>query len=62
MNHGSLECFILLQMLGQRVAVAEIMVGFKTDQGNTFILVCQVNQLLDFGFVVWQKFVFVCLE
>lgn len=28
-NNGSLERFILLQMLGQRVAMAKVMVGFE---------------------------------
>ena len=49
-------------MLGQRVAVAEIMVGFKTNQGDPLVLLRQVNQLLYLGFLLWQKFGFVCLE
>ena len=28
-NDGLLECFILLQMLGQCVAVAKMVIGFK---------------------------------
>jgi hypothetical protein len=42
--------------------MAEVMIGFKTDQCNPLVLLRQVNQLLDFGFVIWQEFVFVCLE
>jgi hypothetical protein len=42
-NDGSLEGFILLQMPGQRVTMAKIMVGFKTNQGNPLVLVGQVN-------------------
>jgi len=28
-NNGSIECFILLQMLKQSVAMAKVVVGFK---------------------------------
>ena len=49
-------------MLNQRVTMAIIMVSFKTDQGNSLVFVGQVNQLLDFSFLLWQKFGFVRLE
>ena len=49
---GSLECFILLQMLDQCMAMAKMMVGFKTDQRNAFILFGQVKQLFNFGFLL----------
>ena len=42
-NNGSLEWFVLLQMLGQCVAMAKIMVSFKTNQRNALVLVGQVN-------------------
>jgi hypothetical protein len=38
-NDGLLERFILLQMLGQGVAMAKIMVRFKTNQCNPLVLI-----------------------
>ena len=49
-------------MLGQGVAMAKMVIGFKANQCDSLVLVGQVNQLLDFGFLLWQKFAFVSLE
>ena len=40
--NGSLECCRLLQMLDQRMTMAKIMVGFKTDQCNALVFVGQI--------------------
>ena len=44
------------------MAMTKVMVGFKANQCNSLVLVGQVKQMLDFGFLLWQKFGFVCLE
>jgi hypothetical protein len=39
-------------MLNQRVTMAKVMVGFKTNQRNALVLIGQINQLLDWNFLL----------